>query len=167
LNNLISLKVRIIATAMHFIFALPIGFMFLLLTTGNDNNNAMFTTEIATAIINLVFAVNMIILVPILSICEMTLGRIHPFIKINCKDVGNYILNSFSVFIILILCVISSVLIGKSFSSQSGVIFLIASLIIVNAAQTFYFINSVISAICALRGYRFKNRFIYNLFGDD
>jgi hypothetical protein len=152
----------------HFIFALPMGYMFLLLATGNNNDNAMFTPEIAVAIINLFCGVcTIVVLVPLLSISGITVGKIHPFIDMTCKDVSNYSLNSSAVFIELVFSVFFSMWIGRIFSSESGINFLIARLTIINIAAFFYFINSLISATYTIRGHRFRNRLIYNFFGDN
>ena len=166
MNNLISLEVRIIATAIHFIFALLMECMFLVLSEDYDPT-AKFPREIGTATINFMFGGYMLILAWILSICEKRLGTIHPFIKINCRDVIDYTLNSFLVVGLLFLSVFFSMLIGSIFSGESGFIFFTISVIIVNIVQAFYFVNSVISAIYAFRGYRFKNRFIRSSFEDD
>jgi hypothetical protein len=161
-KEIVPLRIRLVATVIHLIFAIPMGCMFILLVLDWDNDNAKYSVEIGVAYINILFGIMMIVILPLLlSIISMTVGKIHPFINVSCTDASNYTLNSLIIiFFTTSACIVVGTSRAYTFITKSGVDFFITSLIIINTIAIAYFINSIFSAICTLRGRRFKNRLI-------
>jgi hypothetical protein len=165
-KEIVPLGVRLIATLIHLIFAIPMGCMFILLVLIWGDDNARHSVDIRVASINILFGIMMVIILPLLlPIISMTIGKIHPFIDVSCTDVSNYTLNSL---IIIFSTAIVFIVAGTSrayiFVTKSGVDFFVTSLIVINVIATAYFINSIVSAIYTLSGFRFKNRLICPFF---
>jgi hypothetical protein len=168
MNDRVPLRFRLISAVIHGFFAVPMGWLFTELAFTRDNNDAKYSIEIIIVYTDFLFVMPMIIILPlIIPIAGLTVAKMHPFVDKACIDVGNYSLNNFIViFFIFVFLMAASRSDTSSLFAISGGTFFIGSLIILHTIAMAYFINSVISGIFALAGYRFKNRLICPLIPD-
>jgi hypothetical protein len=159
MNDLIPLKFRLLAAGLYLIGSIPIVLILLfvlILTMGGS---------ILTTIFNLLVGVY-IILVIVSAISWITTSEVHPFISKSRKIAINYALNNLvAIFLCAIFCVfvfMTTCGIGNQDPTP-----LLLSLLLFAGVMMMYLINSIVTAIFALRGYCFKSRLIYAFIRDE
>jgi uncharacterized Tic20 family protein len=167
MKDLIPFKIRLLAAGIHAIFAVPMGsfllfVVFVLISENSPNNHNIF------GLIAMDFFVGlpMTIALPIVVFIVWKITRkIHIFVDLAGKDVLNYSLNSLLVILCSTFVTCTTCGVVSAINPSAGTIF-ITGLIIINSVALADTIKSVVAGIYALRGYRFKNRFIHSFIQD-
>jgi uncharacterized Tic20 family protein len=152
-------KFRYLAAIHHLIFAI-VTFPIVIIPLVKDNPQI---NNLESVISILIYAISLPLIIPLFSVLLWRLTRkIHPFVDLAGMDTTSYTMNHLVVLLIILfinftLCSVSAVSTKGSFS---GATYSSIGAIIVYCVETTYFVNSVVCAIFALRGYRFKNKFL-------
>jgi uncharacterized Tic20 family protein len=147
INNEIPQKLRLIASGTHMVGMIPLMLFSVL--------NILLTPSGA------IFTILPIVLQPILALFAWRETKnIHSFVDISGRDAVNCALNTVLGTSASILFVTFTFSVTCGIGYQDPTLFYI-SLFILCCIEFAYFMNSVITGIFALRGYRFKSRLIY------
>ena len=157
MNDLITIKFRIIAAVLYAMFAIPIGlttivFPWLLIIGGEIKS-------ITETILFYFFFLSLpsVMIWPIISwVLWLTTKAIHPFVDLAGRDVLNYTLNN-------LIAVVSFVFV---FAATSGILykvkyFNIISMTILNTMIAVYVFTAIVAGVFAFKGYHFKNSLIH------
>jgi uncharacterized Tic20 family protein len=170
LHQPIPLKFRLLAAGLHGIIVTVLGFFlgfsaWVIISTGKTNSILE-----AVLIYNFLIGLPSIFVLPTIAwIAWLMTKRVNIFVDLAGRDILNCTLN------ILILAILflflagmtCSVLVSTQFLQQPAEDnFIAINLISMNFMAIAYCLNSVISAVFALRGSRFQSRLIYPFIRD-
>jgi uncharacterized Tic20 family protein len=163
MNDLIPLKIRLLAAGIYAIFAVPMGSFllfvtFVLISEINPTNHNLFGLIALDFFVGLPMTI--VLPVVILIVWNIT-KKVHPFVDLAGKDVLNCSLNSLTTTILFSFVTCTTCGVVSMINPDAGSIFVVG-LILINGMALAYTINSVVAGIYALRGYRFKNRLIHS-----
>jgi hypothetical protein len=159
MNDLIPLKFRLLSAGFYLIGSMPILLILsivLFLTLGGTIVNT----------INCLLIVVYLVLVVASLMMWMRTSEIHPFAEKSRRAAINYVLNNL---VAILFCVVFCIFV---FTMTCGIgsqdlMPILLSLLLFACIMLAYFINSVVAAIFALRGYSFRNRLIYPFMRDE
>jgi uncharacterized Tic20 family protein len=151
INNEIPQRLRLIATGIHMAGAIPSIIVSLL-----PRNILIMSGDML-----MIYMILASIFQPITVLFAWRVTKhIHPFIDISGRDALNCALNTLVGTIVSMLFCIFVFSVTCGVGNQDPTLFII-SLLIPSFVMVTYFMNSVITGIFTLRGYRFKSRLIY------
>ncbi len=168
MNDRLSLKTRVLATALHAIVGVPLGIFSIYGLSFLIFNNTSFNLE-SLLIVDFLFGVPSIFILPVLAWIQWLITkRIHPFIDLTGMSVLNYTLNMSLLMLCLLFAFITTcgVVSNGYFRQSLGDNFALISLVTLNCIAIAYFLNSVVSGIFTWKGLQFKNRLVYPFFRD-